>query len=79
MEKDTHQIVAQIPEEEIVFADMVFKSYPSLAELTINHDEPGVIYLDVTEGTRDRVLDILLDLGENYFPVEIVEERRERA
>ncbi|MFW6387028.1 MAG: DUF4911 domain-containing protein [Bacillota bacterium] len=74
-ETDTHKIVVEIPEEEIVFADMVFKSYPSLAELTINHDEPGVIYLDVTEGTRERVLDILEDLGENHFPVKIREKR----
>ena len=73
MQFDTHKIVVEIPQEEIVFVDMVFKSYPELASLTVNHDEPGVIYLDVTEGTRERVVDILEDL-DNYFPVHIQEK-----
>ena len=73
IESDTKKIVIKIPQEEIVFVDMVFKSYEGLAMLTLNHDEEGVVYLDVTEGTREDVLKIITDLGKK-FPVEIIEK-----
>ncbi len=71
MEVNTKRIVAKIPQEEIVFVDMVFKSFEGIAMLTVSKDDSGEIYLDVTEGTRDLVLDILKDLG-NKFEVEII-------
>ena len=73
IENDTKQIVIKIPQEEIVFVDMVFKSYEGLAMLTENHDEEGVVYLDVTEGTRDDVLKILAELDKE-FPVKIIKK-----
>ena len=73
IENDTKQIVIKIPQEEIVFVDMVFKSYEGLAMLTENHDEEGVVYLDVTEGTRDDVLKILAELAKE-FPVKIIKK-----
>ncbi len=72
-ENDTQQIVIKIPPEEINFVDMVFKSYEGLAMLTINHEEMGVVYLDVTEGTREEVLEILADLS-NKFQVDILKK-----
>lgn len=71
MELNTKRIVARIPQEEIVFVDMVFKSFEGIAMLTVSKDDSGEIYLDVTEGTRDLVLDILDDLS-NKFEVEII-------
>jgi len=73
IKNDTKQIVIKIPQEEIVFVDMVFKSYEGLAMLTENHDEEGVVYLDVTEGTRDDVLKILAELAKE-FPVKIIKK-----
>ena len=72
-EKDTHQIIIKIPQEEIVYVDMIFKSYGGLAMLTISHEEEGVIFLDVTEGTHDIVMDIIEGFREE-FPVEIIKD-----
>jgi hypothetical protein len=71
MELNTHRILAKVPQEEIVFVDMVFKSFEGIAMLTVSKQEPGEIYLDVTDGTEDLVLDILEDLDQK-FPVEII-------
>jgi len=71
MELNTKRIVAKIPQEEIVFVDMVFKSFEGIAMLTVSKDDSGEIYLNVTEGTKDLVLDILDDLS-NKFEVEII-------
>ncbi|MGM0437129.1 MAG: DUF4911 domain-containing protein [Bacillota bacterium] len=72
-EKDTHQIIIKIPQEEIVYVDMIFKAYGGLAMLTISHEEEGVIFLDVTEGTHETVLDIVNGLREE-FPLEIIKD-----
>jgi len=72
-EKDTHQIIIKIPQEEIVYVDMIFKAYGGLAMLTISHEEEGVIFLDVTEGTHDIVMEIVEGLREE-FPVEIIKD-----
>ena len=42
-ENDTQQITIKIPQEEIVFADMIFKSYEGLADLTVSKQEEGVV------------------------------------
>ncbi|MFW5998192.1 MAG: DUF4911 domain-containing protein [Halanaerobiaceae bacterium] len=73
-EKDTHQIKIKIPQEEIVFADMIIKSYEGLASLNVSRKEEGVVYLDVTEGTKNEVMNILKDLNENEFTVEIIKK-----
>lgn len=72
-EEDTHQIIIKAPPEEIVYIDMIFKAYGGLCMLTISHEEKGVIFLDVTEGTHDDVLRIVKDLG-SKFPIEIIKE-----
>ncbi len=68
---DTLKIKAIIPPEEVVFVDMVFKSYEGIAMLTLHEAEQGLIILDVTEGTRSQVLEILDDFNKE-FPVEII-------
>ncbi|MFW6381728.1 MAG: DUF4911 domain-containing protein [Bacillota bacterium] len=73
VEEDTHRITVKLPPEEIVFVDMVFKSYEGLARLSIDHDREGVITLDVTRGTHGDVVDILKDL-QQQFPLKILKE-----
>lgn len=62
VEKDTSQLIIKVPPEEVVFLDQLFKSYEGLAMVTVSKAEKGVIYLDVTTGTRDDVLEILARL-----------------
>ncbi len=61
-EEDTIRLRVKVPQEEIVFMDMLFKSYEGLAMVTVDRKEKGIINLDVTEGTREDVLNILMDL-----------------
>ncbi|MGM0409674.1 MAG: DUF4911 domain-containing protein [Bacillota bacterium] len=72
-EKDTHQIIIKIPKEEIVFVDMIFKAYGNLAMLTISHEEEGVVFLDVTNGTHEIVMEIIEGFRDE-FPVEIIKD-----
>lgn len=71
--KDTQQIKVKVPPEEIVFMDMVFKSYEGLASLTVSSMETGVILLEVTAGTRKDVLAILADFSQR-FSVKILDK-----
>lgn len=71
MELNTERIVAEVPQKEIVYVDMVFKSFEGIAVLTVSKRKPGEIYLDVTKGTKKLVLDILKDL-KSEFPVKII-------
>ncbi len=73
MRADTIRLKVKVPQEEIVFIDMVIKSYEGLAIVTVDHDNPDEIWLDVTEGTRDDVIAIMQDLGEK-FPVEFLDK-----
>ena len=72
-EKDTHQIIIKIPKEEIVYVDMIFKAYGSLAMLTISHEEEGVVFLDVTNGTHEIVMEIIEGFRDE-FPVKIIKD-----
>ncbi|MDI3548410.1 MAG: hypothetical protein PWR10_2062 [Halanaerobiales bacterium] len=72
MEKDTQKIKIKVPRSEIVFIDQVFKSYEGLAMVTVDKREKGILYLDVTAGTKPDVLEILKDLKQK-FPLNILE------
>ena len=71
LEQDTQQIKLKVPHEQIIFLDMVFKSYEGLASLTVSPDEDDIIYLDITEGSKEDVLNILADF-KKQFPLEII-------
>jgi len=74
MELNTERIVAEVPQKEIVYVDMIFKSFEGIAVLTVSkkkNGKPGEIYLDVTKGTKKLVLHILKDL-KSEFPVKII-------
>lgn len=72
MKKDTQKIKIKVPRSEIVFIDQVFKSYEGLAMVTVDKREKGILYLDVTAGTKPDVLEILKDLKQK-FPLNILE------
>lgn len=65
--RDTSRIKLKVPREEIVFIDMLFKAYEGLAMVTVGRKEKGIIYLDVTEGTKRDVLDIIEDLSKKFY------------
>ncbi|MFP4662781.1 MAG: DUF4911 domain-containing protein [Halanaerobiales bacterium] len=69
---ETSRIKIKIPREEIVFMDMIFKSYGGLALVTVDHLDEGTLFLDVTEGTRPDVMAILKDLQKS-IPLTIYE------
>ncbi|MFW6389486.1 MAG: DUF4911 domain-containing protein [Halanaerobiales bacterium] len=58
-EIDTTKIKVKVPPKEIVFIDMIIKAYEGLAVLSVDKKEKGLIYLDVTEGTKTDVIDII--------------------
>jgi len=62
--QETIRLKIKIPREEIVFLDMIFKSYGGLALVTVDHVKEGTLFLDVTEGTKPDVIAILEDLQE---------------
>ncbi len=70
---DTLEMKVLIPQEEIVFVDMVFKSYEGIAMLNLDNKREGLVVLDYTPGTRKIVKEVLADLGEK-FEVEIIED-----
>ncbi len=65
-EKDTQQIKIKAPSDQIVFIDMICKSYEGLVEVNVSSDEEGVMYLNVTEGTKKDVLDIVMNLQKDF-------------
>lgn len=66
METDTKKIKYKVPKEEIVFIDMVIKSYEGLGIVKVDHDNPGEIWIMVTESTEDEIREIMDDLGEKF-------------
>ncbi len=72
--EDTIKIIARVPQEELVFVDMIFKSYEGIAMLTLDEGGDGIIKLDVTPGTYDLVMDVLNDLNKK-FSVEIIKDK----
>ena len=71
--KDTLKLRYEVDPKEINFIDMIIKAYEGVGKLNVDHDVPGEIWIDVTEGTKDEVKEIMADLGQN-FKVELISE-----
>jgi len=71
--KDTLKLRYEVDPKEINFIDMIIKAYEGVGKLNVDHDVPGEIWIDVTEGTKDEVKEIMADLGQN-FKVEFISE-----
>ena len=73
MEKDTKKIRYKVDPQEINFIDMIIKAYEGIGTVNVDHDNPGQIWIDVTEGTEAEVKEVMADLGEQFY-VELIEE-----
>lgn len=73
MQKDTQKLRYEVNPKEINFIDMIIKAYEGIGNLNVDHDAPGEIWIDVTEGTKAEVKEVMADLGEQ-FKVELIAE-----
>lgn len=52
---------------------MIIKAYEGIGTVNVDHDNPGQIWIDVTEGTEAEVKEVMADLGDQFY-VELIEE-----
>ena len=71
--KDTLKLRYKVDPEEINFIDMIIKAYEGVGKVNVDHDNPGEIWIDVSEGTKTEVKEIMADLGQK-FKVELISE-----
>jgi len=73
--KDTQKLRYEVDVQEINFIDMIIKAYEGIGTVNVDHDNPGEIWIDVTEGTKAEVKEIMVDLGQK-FKVELIAEEK---
>jgi hypothetical protein len=71
--KDTLKLRYEVDPQEINFIDMIIKAYEGVGTVNVDHNNPGQIWIDVTEGTKTEVKEIMADLGQQ-FKVELLTE-----
>ncbi|MFP4199269.1 MAG: DUF4911 domain-containing protein [Halanaerobium sp.] len=71
--KDTLKLRYEVDPEEINFIDMIIKAYEGIGTVNVDHQKPGEIWIDVTEGTKREVKEIMDDLGDK-FKVKLISE-----
>ena len=71
--KDTQKLRYKVDPQEINFIDMIIKAYEGIGTVNVDHDKQGEIWIDVTEGTKAEVKEIMADLGQK-FKVELIYE-----
>ncbi|CCU79403.1 hypothetical protein HSACCH_01307 [Halanaerobium saccharolyticum subsp. saccharolyticum DSM 6643] len=71
--KDTLKIRYEVDPKEINYIDMIIKAYEGIGKVNVDHDAPGQIWIDVTEGTKNEVKEVMADLGQN-IKVELISE-----
>lgn len=71
--KDTLKLRYEVDPKEINFIDMIIKAYEGVGTVNVDHDAPGEIWIDVTEGTKAEVKEIMVDLGQK-FKVKLISE-----
>ncbi len=64
--KDTQKLRYEVDPQEINFIDMIIKAYEGVGTVNVDHDNPGQIWIDVTEGTKAEVKEIMADLGQKF-------------
>ena len=73
MQKDTLKLRYKVDTSEINFIDMIIKAYEGIGIVNVDHDALGEIWIDVTEGTKQEVKEVMADLGKQ-FKVELIAE-----
>lgn len=71
--KDTLKLRYEVDPTEINYIDMIIKAYEGIGTVNVDHDNPGQIWIDVTEGTKKEVKEVMADLGQQ-FKVELISE-----
>ncbi|PTV99074.1 uncharacterized protein DUF4911 [Halanaerobium saccharolyticum] len=71
--KDTQKLRYEVDPKEINYIDMIIKAYEGIGTVNVDHDNPGEIWIDVTEGTKAEVKEVMADLGEK-FKVKLISE-----
>jgi hypothetical protein len=71
--KDTLKLRYEVDPKEINYIDMIIKAYEGIGTVNVDHDNPGEIWIDVTEGTKKEVKEVMSDLGQN-FKVKLISE-----
>ncbi|MGP3777672.1 MULTISPECIES: DUF4911 domain-containing protein [Halanaerobium] len=70
---DTLKLRYEVDPTEINYIDMIIKAYEGVGIVNVDHDNPGEIWIDVTEGTKNEVKEIMSDLGQE-FKVRLISE-----
>ena len=73
MQKDTLKLRYEVDPEEINYIDMIIKAYEGIGTVNVDHDKENEIWIDVTEGTKAEVKEVMADLGQE-FRVELISE-----
>ena len=73
MQNDTLKLRYRVDPKEINYIDMIIKAYEGIGTVNVDHDQPDQIWIDVTEGTKNEVKEVMADLGEE-FKVEFISE-----
>jgi hypothetical protein len=72
MVKDTKKLKYKVDKTEINFIDMIIKAYEGIGTVNVDHNNPGQIWIDVTEGTEKEVKEVMEDLSKQFY-VKLIE------
>lgn len=71
--KDTLKLRYKVDPKEINYIDMIIKAYEGIGTVNVDHDTEDEIWIDVTEGTKKEVKEVMADLGRE-FTVQLISE-----
>lgn len=71
--KNTLKLRYKVDPAEINYIDMIIKAYEGIGRVNIDHNAEAEIWIDVTEGSKSEVKEIMTDLGRK-FKVELISE-----
>lgn len=71
--KDTIKLRYKVDPAEINYIDMIIKAYEGIGIVNVDHDAEAEIWIDVTEGTKAEVKEVMADLAKE-FRVELIAE-----
>ena len=71
--KNTLKLRYKVDPDEINYIDMIIKAYEGIGTVNVDHDTEDEIWIDVTEGTKAEVKEVMADLGQE-FKVELIAE-----
>lgn len=70
---DTLKLRYEVDPKEINYIDMIIKAYEGIGTVNVDHDKDAEIWIDVTEGTKTEVKEVMTDLSHN-FKVNLISE-----